>query len=341
MSTRGRRGRGRPPKTPLSSVRPRSNFLRKPKAYQNHGTPSSDPNSRSSTPVGTPGTPVRGHGRGRSREAAQRGRNFIHHMLFEDDEASRSSLDTEEKVGDVLDELGLIGDENLTNPVSDASYEESDSDLSDDSYSTVGSSSGRRKLFLGRRLKTPDFPDEKDIAPLTLPASSTDLMIPVEYLMNSLSIYEVLRHFRTILRLSPFSFEDFCACVMSDEVSPLLTELHITLYKALWREEDGNNTAFGPSDMKDSINASLFFVDSFTWPESIRAFLDIESDRYPEYKIAIESLEQADFPFVPVEERLKVLKTLTDLFLATNNLREEIMNEGNIQYDDHCRNCHK
>ncbi|OWF46473.1 nucleosome-remodeling factor subunit NURF301-like isoform X2 [Mizuhopecten yessoensis] len=335
MSTRGRRGRGRPPKTPLSSVRPRSNFLRKPKAYQNHGTPSSDPSSRSSTPVSTPGTPVRGQGRGRSREAAQRGRHFIQHMIFEDDDQSRSSIDTEEKVSDVLDDL----DEN--DPVSDASYEESDSDCSNDSFSTIGSSAGRRKLFFGRRPRTPELLDDKDIARLKLPPTSTDLMIPIENLMQSLSIYEVLRHFRTILRLSPFSFEDFCAAIMSDEVSSLLTEIHITLYKALWREEDGNNTAFGPSDMKDSINISLFFVDAFTWPESIRALLDTESDRYPEYKVAIESLEHPDFPFVPVEERLKVLKTLTDLFLVTNNVREEIMNEGNIQYDDHCRNCHK
>ncbi|XP_069124363.1 nucleosome-remodeling factor subunit BPTF-like isoform X2 [Argopecten irradians] len=335
MSTRGRRGRGRPPKTPLSSVRPRSNFLRKPKAYQNHGTPSSDPSSRSSTPVSTPGTPVRGQGRGRSREAAQRGRHFIQNMIFEDDEQSRSSLDPEDKASDVLDDL----DE--TDPVSDASYEESDSDYSDDSFSTTGSSAGRRKLFFGRRPKTPELLDDKDIPPLNLPPSSTDLLIPIENLMQSLSIYEVLRHFRTILRLSPFTFEDFCAAILSDEVSPLLTEIHITLYKALWREEDGNNTAFGPSDMKDSINISLFFVDAFTWPESIRALLDTESDRYPEYKVAIESLEHPDFPFVPVEERLKVLKTLTDLFLVTNNVREEIMNEGNIQYDDHCRNCHK
>ncbi|XP_060074835.1 nucleosome-remodeling factor subunit NURF301-like [Ylistrum balloti] len=335
MSTRGRRGRGRPPKTPLSSVRPRSNFLRKPKAYQNHGTPSSDPSSRSSTPVSTPGTPIRGQGRGRSREAAQRGRHFIQNMIFEDDDQSRSSLDPEDKASDVIDDL----DEN--DPVSDASYEESDSDYSDDSFSTIGSSAGRRKLFFGRRPKTPELPDDKDITPLTMPPSSTDLLIPIENLMQSLSIYEVLRHFRTILRLSPFSFEDFCAAIMSDEISSLLTEIHITLYKALWREEDGNNTAFGPSDMKDSINISLFFVDAFTWPESIRALLDTESDRYPEYKVAIESLEHPDFPFVPVEERLKVLKTLTDLFLVTNNVREEIMNEGNIQYDDHCRNCHK
>ncbi|XP_033751700.1 nucleosome-remodeling factor subunit BPTF-like [Pecten maximus] len=335
MSTRGRRGRGRPPKTPLSSVRPRSTFLRKPKAYQNHGTPSSDPSSRSSTPVSTPGTPVRGQGRGRSREAAQRGRHFIQNMIFEDDDQSRSSLDTEEKVSDVLDDL----DEN--EPVSDASYEDSDSDYSDDSFSTIGSSAGRRKLFFGRRPKTPELLDDKDITPLNLPPSSTDLLIPIENLMQSLSIYEVLRHFRTILRISPFTFEDFCAAILSDEVSSLLTEIHITLYKALWREEDGNNTAFGPSDMKDSINISLFFVDAFTWPESIRALLDTESDRYPEYKVAIESLEHQEFPFVPVEERLKVLKTLTDLFLVTNNVREEIMNEGNIQYDDHCRNCHK
>jgi len=334
MSTRGRRARGRPPKTPLSSIRPRTNFLRKPKAYQNQGTPYSDASSRSSTPVSTPGTPTRGHGRGRSREAAQKSRNFIH-TLFDDDEVSRSSFDPEDRASDVLDDL-----DDQEREESDNSYvDNSDSDFSDNSFSTVNSSTSRRKIFLSRRPKTPDIPDDRELPPLILPTSSTDLLIPTEYLMQSLSIYEVLRHFRTILRLSPFSFEDFCAAILSDEVCPLLSEIHITLLRALLREEDGNNTAFGPSDLKDSINISLFFIDALTWPEPVRAFLD--SDRHPEHKPAIEALEMGEYPYVTLPERLKVLKILTDLFLATNHVREEIMNEGNIQYDDHCRNCHK
>ncbi|XP_056018158.1 nucleosome-remodeling factor subunit BPTF-like isoform X3 [Ostrea edulis] len=328
MSGRGRRARGRPPKTPLSTNR--TNFLRKPKAYQVRSDASSDPNSRSSTPVSIPGTPTRG--RGRSREAAQKGRHFLNN-LFDEDEASRSSIDPEERSSDVTEDIEPLEDD------SDSVYDESDSEYSDDSYSTH-SSTGKRKLFFFRRPRTPELLDDKDIPQLDLPTSSNDLLIPSESLMTCLGVYEVIRHFRVILRLSPFTFEDFCAALLSDEVSNLLTETHITLLRSLLREEDGNNTTFGPTDLKDSINVFLYFIDSMTWAELVRGYLD--SDRLPENEDALQVLEKStEFPFVSFQERLKVLKVLTDLFLSTNSVREEIMNEGNIQYDDHCRACHK
>ena len=331
MSSRGRRARGRPPKAPMLSTRPRTNFLRKPKAYQNQTGSNSDPNSRSSTPVSTPGTPTRGRGRGITRESAMRGRQFLHNVLYDDEDASRSSLDPEELPAPFVD----MDDAELA---SDGSFDDSDSDnYSNDSLSTVSST---RKLFFMRRPKTPDLIDDKDIPSLSLPPSSNDLLMPTNHLMDCLSIYEVLRHFRIILRISPFLFEDFCACLLSDEISTLFTEIHITLMKALLREEEANSTTFGPSDLKDSINVSLFFLDSITWPEPIRAYLKCDA-KHSDMKEAIEVLENNDYPYVSVTERLKVLKILADLVLATNNIREEILNEGNIQYDDHCRNCHK
>ncbi|KAK3089173.1 hypothetical protein FSP39_001446 [Pinctada imbricata] len=327
MSGRGRRARGRPPRTPLSNNR--TNFLRKPKAYQSKSDGTSDPNSRSSTPVSIPGTPTRG--RFKAREAAQKGRNFMQN-LFDDDEASRSSMDPDDRTSDVMGELDALDDE------SGSSFAGSDSELSDDSYSTQSSAS-RRKFTFFRRPRTPDIPGERDVPPLVLPTSSTDLLLPSEHLMECLGIYEVIRHYRIILRLSPYTFEDFCAAIMSEEVSTLLTETHITLLKALIREEEGNNTVFGPADCKDSINISLFFIDSLTWPEPVRAFL--ESDNLAENKLAVQSVQNFGYPYVSVEDRINVLKVLTDLFLSTNCVREEIMNEGNIQYDDHCRACHK
>lgn len=158
--------------------------------------------------------------------------------------------------------------------------------------------------------------------------------------MECLSVYEVLRHFRTILRLSPFIFEDLCAALVHDDISTILNEIHITLVKAMLREEDGNNTTFGPSDLKDSINVYLFFLDAMTWPEIVRGYLETDN-KYNEHCEAISVLQQQDFPFVSFTERLKVLRVLTDLYLSTNSVREEIMNEGNIHYDDHCRSCHK
>lgn len=253
--------------------------------------------------------------------------------LFDEDDASRSSVDPEEKGSDVADDIEPLEDD------SDSVYEDSDSDFSDDSYSTQ-SSTGKRKLLFFRRPKTPELLDDKDIPQLDLPSSSSDLLIPTESLMMCLGVYEVIRHFRVILRLSPFTFEDFCAALLSDEVSTLLIETHMTLLRSLLREEDGNNTTFGPTDLKDSINVSLYFIDSMTWPELVRSYLD--SDRLTENKEALQILDKStEYPFVSFLERLKVLKVLTDLFLSTNSVREEIMNEGNIHYDDHCRACHK
>lgn len=345
MSTKSRRARGRPPKTPLSG---RTNFLKRPRAYT--GSSFVDSHHQhldgASGGTGTFGGSHLGHhghhhhhlGRGgirgpRLREAAQKSRTYIQQMLEDDDDDAPRNLDPDpDKSSDITD-VDTIDDDHC----SDDTYEESESVYSEESYSTV-SSFGRRR-YHPRRPKTPDLDENREIPPLQLPPSATDLSLPTDHLMQALSIYEVLRHFRTILRLSPFLFEDFCSALLSDEQCLLLAETHIALMKSLLREEEANNTTFGAHDLKDSINIALFFLDGMTWTELVRSYLD--SDQNQEFKHTIEVLERTDFPFVGIEDKLTVLQTLTDLFLATNAVREEIMNEGNIQYDDHCRSCHK
>ena len=336
MSTRSRRGRGRPPRTPISAVK--SHLLRKPKAFGG-GYVGENSSSRSSTPVSISpaSTPTRSkHDSKRAREAANKGRNFIQN-LFDDDELSRDSLDGPGS----LDETSVnFEDDDLDNG-SDVSF---DDDLdSYDSGDSLGNSSTstKKKVIIFRRPKSPDIPFDQDLPPLVLPQSSSDLLIPPEYLMQCIGIFEVLRHFRTIARLSPFTFEDFCASLLGDEQCTLHSEIHVTLIKAILREEDANNTSFGPSDVKDSINISLFFLDSITWPEIFRVYLESDKNSEEEYGDVISVLQMPDFPFVSVSDKLVVLQTLSDLFLSTNRVREEILNEGNIQYDDHCRACHK
>jgi len=214
--------------------------------------------------------------------------------------------------------------------------EDLDSEYSESSYSTISS----RKRWIPKRPKTPEL-DEKDIPQLELPSGANDLIIDNEYVLQCIGIFEVLRHFRTILRLSPFRLEDFCMALAADEQNCLLAETHISLMRALQREEEGNNTTFGPHDLKDSINISLYFLDAMTWPEVVKQYL--ESDRFAnrDYEATLKALQAPDYCTLPVQDRLCILQTLTDLFLTTNAVREEIMNEGNIQYDDHCRSCHK
>ena len=341
MSTRSKRARGRPPRTPITNVKPR--LLRKPKAFGG-GYVGENSSSRSSTPVSISpaSTPTRGkYDRGRSREAANKGRNFIQN-LFDDDELSRDSL---EDAGSIDSRsVNFDEDEEADGNMSDNSLEEpydSDSDLSVESTATGNSSIAGTKVIFFRRPKTPEIHFDQEVPPLILPQSSNDLLIPTEYLMQCIGIFEVLRHFRTIARLSPFTFEDFCASLLGEEQCTLHSEMHVALIRAILREEETNSTTFGPADVKDSINISIFFLDSMTWPEVFRAYLESDKNSHDEYKDVLSVLQHPDFPFASVSDRLKVLQTLSDLFLSTNRIREEILNEGNIQYDDHCRACHK
>ena len=111
------------------------------------------------------------------------------------------------------------------------------------------------------------------ISELKLPASSQDLLIPDDHILKACSVYEVLRHYSILLRLSPFRFEDFCAALSSEDQSNLLSEIHIALLKSIIRAEEKDGVQFGPLDYKDSINSIIYFMDSFTWPESLKLYL--------------------------------------------------------------------
>nr|XP_045014503.1 nucleosome-remodeling factor subunit BPTF isoform X2 [Jaculus jaculus] len=249
-----------------------------------------------------------------------------------DAEETQDSEDDEEEEMEEDDDDDSDYPEEMEDDDDDASY---CTESSFRSHSTYSSTPGRRKP----RVHRPRSPilEEKDIPPLEFPKSSEDLMVPNEHIMNVIAIYEVLRNFGTVLRLSPFRFEDFCAALVSQEQCTLMAEMHVVLLKAVLREEDTSNTTFGPADLKDSVNSTLYFIDGMTWPEVLRVYC--ESDK--EYHHVLPYQEAEDYPYGPVENKIKVLQFLVDQFLTTNIAREELMSEGVIQYDDHCRVCHK
>ena len=86
---------------------------------------------------------------------------------------------------------------------------------------------------------------------MNLPKSSDDLLIDPKQSFKAAGVYEVLRHYYLLLRLSLFRFEDFCAALASEEQSNLLSEVHIALLKSILRAEDKENTQWGPMDHKD------------------------------------------------------------------------------------------
>ena len=158
-------------------------------------------------------------------------------------------------------------------------------------------------------------------------------------------VYEILRHYYLLLRLSLFRFEDFCAALSSEEQSNLLSEIHIALLKAIIRAEEKDNTNFGPMDHKDSINALFFFMDTMTWPEALRQYLSADQivnaeplailQEYPEYPVEKAGGENKKF----IKARIDLLSFLADQFLTTNAVRDDIVNEGALATEDHCRVC--
>ncbi|KAM9472506.1 nucleosome-remodeling factor subunit BPTF-like isoform 17-T17 [Salvelinus alpinus] len=349
--------RGRPPKTlrmqepssePERGLRPRRELRAKGRgsAEVDFESPKRGNNSssRGRRKVGS----SRGRGRGRGCGGrGTRGRRSIARSVVYDDHESDEDDDA---VSLRSEEDELIEEETITDEEEEALNEESDpleeileedddasycTESSFRSQSTHGSTPGRKRT----RVHCPRSPifEEKEIPPLELPRTSEDLMVPSEELLNVSSIYEVLRNFSTVLRLSPFRFEDFCAALVGQEQCTLMAETHTALLKAILREEDTSNTTFGPADLKDSVNSTLYFIDGMTWPEVVRAYC--ESDQ--EYHHVLPYQEVEDYPYGPLDSKIKVLQFLVDQFLTTNIAREELMSEGVVQYDDHCRVCHR
>lgn len=343
MSARGTKRRGRPPKSVVME-RPKKfqyHLMKKPKYILNRENKGSEtPNSQTSTPnASRASSPVesessrRSSTRTRGRPSKNRRGNYGYNPFprrgYNPDAVDEK--DSEYHYGsDFGDESSNKSEDEDDTLQSDSELDDSadgpssDSDFSLSSFSTV---SGTPKRVISHRPPSPEplWLQNREIPPLELPKSSDDLLISKENVMQAISIYEVLRHFRNLVRLSPFRFEDFCAALVCDDQSSLLAEIHIMLLKAILREEDSQQTHFGPLDQKDSINVVLFFVDSLTWPEVLRSY--VESDKYFDKKV-LDILTNTEYPFTEVENRLKVLHFLTDQFLITNPVREDLLNEG-------------
>jgi nucleosome-remodeling factor subunit BPTF len=155
--------------------------------------------------------------------------------------------------------------------------------------------------------------------------------------VKAVSIYEPLRRFHQIVRLTPFRFEDFCAALASEEQSALLAEIHIQLLKTMLREDDNNGTIYGPNEVKDSVQSILFFVDNLTWADSLRAYIESDS----KWSELLKDITAVEYPFCGPELRIRVLSWLVDLLLTTNAVRETLLSEGSILHEDHCRSCNR
>ncbi|KAL0272292.1 UNVERIFIED_CONTAM: hypothetical protein PYX00_005328 [Menopon gallinae] len=360
MTGRPPRKRGRPPKAVVLE-RPKKfqyHLLKKPKYLLNQENKGSEtPNSQCSTPTNSRGASPDNNELGsrssRSFRQKQRlsyssvskrgGRSGTHGRNYQFKSATEKS--SEYHYGSDFEESSDrsdFEDVKSESEMDDTLDMEPDTPLTDDceSESSIHSSDVPKNKVSYIKPPSPDpiWLQDIDVPPLELPKSSEDLLVPKEHIMQTLSIYEVLRHFRNLARLSPFRLEEFCGALMLEEQNVLLVEIHIMLLKAIFREEDSQQTHFGPLDQKDSVNACIYFIDPMTWPEVLRSY--VESDKSFDSAI-LEILVPGDYPFCGIEKRLKVLQFLTDQFLVTNPVREDLISEGPIHYDDHCRICHR
>lgn len=321
--------RGRPPKTP-NTDRPKFqvHLLKKPqylKNFESRGL-NSPITSRASSPMSCENSR-----KGSAKKGGKR-KSTVSAKGKPTNQRRKQSLETDYHYGsdfedstDHDDELGLS--ESETEPEKDDQLDEiiSDSEISLSSFSTA-SGTNKKFSFISRMSPEPLWiQTEKEIQPLELPRSSDDLLIPREHIMQTLSIYEVLRHFKSLIRLSPFRFEDFCAVLNFEEQSNLLVEIHVSLLKTIFREEDTQQTHFGPLDQKDSANSVLYFIDAMTWPEALHSY--IESDKTFDAEV-LNILNTCEYPFTDIEKRLKVLQFLTDQILITSPVREDLIHEG-------------
>ncbi|XP_058053508.1 nucleosome-remodeling factor subunit NURF301 [Anopheles bellator] len=351
--------RGRPPKS-ATMERPKKfqyHLMKKPKylckdlgAQDGSSTPSA---SRASSPQGSeesrPSTSRRAvtAKKTRGRKATPRGRpagrgRGGHNNSSSNRKAYTSYHDSEyhygSDFGDESDKSDPYDDSMRSASDSEESLgQASESDFSMHSF-VVGTGGGNGINCLKEPSPDPIWLQEREVPPLELPESSKDLLVPNDIVLRCTSIYEIIRRFRHLVRLSPFRFEDFCAAIWSEDQSALLTELHIMLLKAILREEDSQQTHFGPLDQKDSVNIALYLIDAITWPEVLRSY--IESDASLDQNV-LKILSTTEYPYVPAEERLYVLQFLTDQFLVTSTVRDDMTQEGPIHYDDHCRVCHR
>ncbi|XP_037935979.1 nucleosome-remodeling factor subunit NURF301 isoform X3 [Teleopsis dalmanni] len=340
MSARGSRKRGRPPKTP-SERSGKFNYLmlKKPKYLSKPcdsqlSTPSA---SRASSPQESDGS--RSYNRKTNIKLRGRGRKSTSHTQSNTSYSSRKGYESEYHYGSDFgdsSEKSDADDDLLASGSEDDSLDaanESESEFSVCSFNQTG---------VGRPPRPPSpepiWLQGREYADLNLPESSDDLLINKHHVLKALNIYEVLRRFRHLVRLSPFRFEDFCAALVCDEQSALLTDIHIMLLKAILREEDVQGTHFGPLDQKDTVNISLYLIDPITWPEVLRSY--VESDKVFDREV-YNILCSAEYPYTGVDDRITILQFLADQFLTANAVRDVMLQEGPIHYDDHCRVCHR
>ncbi|KAK6736751.1 hypothetical protein RB195_019443 [Necator americanus] len=178
-----------------------------------------------------------------------------------------------------------------------------------------------------------------DIPPLELPESSKDIPIPVEYLLDTVELYELLRSYWRTLRLTPFLFEDFCAALLSSDNSCLLAEIHIVLIRMCFKNDDEEQVHYSGNETNNAYNIVTACLEPMTYAEVLRQYLS--SDVHVPVEI-MEAINAPNYPFVEFSARLVLITFLSYRFLYSNEYKKVVVaSNGKIEHDETCRSCCK
>ncbi|EYB98581.1 hypothetical protein Y032_0130g1549 [Ancylostoma ceylanicum] len=178
-----------------------------------------------------------------------------------------------------------------------------------------------------------------DIPPLELPESSRDIPIPVEYLLDTVELYELLRSYWRTLRLTPFLFEDFCAALLSSDNSCLLSEIHIVLIRMCFKNDDEEQVHFSGNETNNAYNIVTACLEPMTYAEVLRQYLSSDTTVPSE---VMEAVNAPNYPYVGFSARLVLITFLSYRFLYSNEYKKLVVaSNGKIEHEETCRSCCK
>ncbi|KHJ93738.1 PHD-finger [Oesophagostomum dentatum] len=178
-----------------------------------------------------------------------------------------------------------------------------------------------------------------DIPPLELPESSQDIPIPLDYLLDTVELYELLRSYWRTLRLTPFLFEDFCAALLSPENSCLLAEIHIVLIRMCFKNDDEEQVHYSGNETNNAYNIITACLEPMTYAEILRQYL--ASDVHVPAEV-MEAVNAPNYPFVGFSARLVLITFLSYRFLYSNEYKKVVVaSGGKIEHEETCRSCCK
>lgn len=181
--------------------------------------------------------------------------------------------------------------------------------------------------------------DNLDNEIFNLPISSNDLSVTPQQALHLATIYEFLRHFSPILRLSPFLFEHFCTSIIQsiDINNKLFSQIHICLLRLLLKQDDDDGITYASeTDIKGIIDLSFVTIDYITWPYILQLYVT----SHPQLKYY--SIIIKEYPFqTTIDNKIDILLALCDVALTTKTIRREFDDTKPKQHDDNCRQCQK